>query len=338
MLLIAGPCSAESPQQLMETARGLTGCGVSVFRAGLWKPRTHPGTFEGVGAEGLPWLVAVREETGLPVMTEVAGAKHVDACLKASLDALWIGARTTTNPFLVQEIAEALSGTDIPVYVKNPVQPDPELWAGAVERLQRAGVSRIGLIFRGFTTPESGPCRNAPLWPLAVGMRMRFPDLPLLVDPSHIAGEVPLVPGIAQKAFDLGLDGLMVEVHARPEAALSDADQQLTPVAFRSMIAGLQVRAADTDAPDYRESIEALRARIDTIDEQMLALLASRMDVSREIGAYKREHGITILQPGRWEALSERITAEGERRGLPREFVRKVFDAIHEESVRRQEK
>ena len=338
MLLIAGPCSAESPQQLMETARGLTGCGVSVFRAGLWKPRTHPGSFEGVGAEGLPWLVAVREETGLPVMTEVAGAKHVEACLAAGLDALWIGARTTTNPFLVQEIAEALAGMDIPVYVKNPVNPDPDLWAGAVERLQRAGVSRIGLVLRGFTTPESGPWRNAPLWPLAVGMRTRFPELPLLVDPSHIAGTGALVPDIAQKALDLGLDGLMVEVHARPEAALSDAAQQLTPAEFRSMLAGLQVRSADSDAPDYRESIEALRARIDSVDEQILTLLASRMDISREIGDYKRAHGIAILQPGRWEALSERVMAEGEQRGLPREFVRKVFEAIHEESVRRQEK
>ena len=337
MFLIAGPCSAESPQQVMETARGLTGCGVSVFRAGLWKPRTHPGCFEGVGAEGLPWLLAVREETGLPVMTEVAGAKHVEACLKAGLDALWIGARTTANPFLVQEIADALAGSDTPVYIKNPVHPDPELWAGAVERLQRAGVRRIGLVLRGFTTPESGPCRNAPLWHLAVGMRTRFPELPLLVDPSHIAGERSLVPEIAQKALDLGLDGLMVEVHAHPEAALSDAAQQLSPADFRSLLGSLRARALDTDAPDYREGIEALRARIDTIDGQLLALLASRMDISREIGRYKKDHGITILQPGRWDALLEEVLAEGRRRGLPEEFVRKVFSAIHEESVRRQE-
>ena len=337
MFLIAGPCSAESPQQVMETARGLTGCGVSVFRAGLWKPRTHPGCFEGVGAEGLPWLLAVREETSLPVMTEVAGAKHVEACLKAGLDALWIGARTTANPFLVQEIADALAGSDTPVYIKNPVHPDPELWAGAVERLQRAGVRRIGLVLRGFTTPESGPCRNAPLWHLAVGMRTRFPELPLLVDPSHIAGERSLVPEIAQKALDLGLDGLMVEVHAHPEAALSDAAQQLSPADFRSLLGSLRARALDTDAPDYREGIEALRARIDTIDGQLLALLASRMDISREIGRYKKDHGITILQPGRWDALLEEVLAEGRRRGLPEEFVRKVFSAIHEESVRRQE-
>ena len=338
MFLIAGPCSAESPQQLMETARGLTGCGVSVFRAGLWKPRTHPGSFEGVGAEGLPWLVAVREETGLPVATEVAGAKHVEACLKAGLDALWIGARTTTNPFLVQEIAEALAGVDIPVYIKNPVHPDAELWAGAVERLQRTGSGRIGLVLRGFTTPESGPYRNAPLWPLAVGMRTRFPELPLLVDPSHIAGDGSLVPEISQKALDLGLDGLMVEVHAHPEAALSDAAQQLTPADFRALLDGLRERAADTDAPDYREGIEALRARIDTIDEQLLALLASRMEVSREIGEYKREHGIAILQPGRWESLLEQVMAEGRRKGLPEDFIRRVFEAVHEESVRRQEK
>ena len=270
-------------------------------------------------------------------MTEVAGAKHVEACLKAGLDALWIGARTTDNPFLVQEIADALAGSDTPVYIKNPVHPDPELWAGAVERLQRAGVRRIGLVLRGFTTPESGPCRNAPLWHLAVGMRTRFPELPLLVDPSHIAGERSLVPEIAQKALDLGLDGLMVEVHAHPEAALSDAAQQLSPADFRSLLGTLQARALDTDAPDYREGIEALRARIDTIDGQLLALLASRMDISREIGRYKKDHGITILQPGRWDALLEEVLAEGRRRGLPEEFVRKVFSAIHEESVRRQE-
>lgn len=338
MFLIAGPCSAESPQQLMETARGLTGCGVSVFRAGLWKPRTHPGSFEGVGAEGLPWLVAVREETGLPVMTEVAGARHVEACLKAGLDALWIGARTTANPFLVQEIAEALAGTEIPVYIKNPVHPDAELWAGAVERLQRAGVRRIGLVLRGFTTPESGPYRNAPLWPLAVGMRTRFPGLTLLVDPSHIAGAGGLVPEISQKALDLGLDGLMVEVHAHPESALSDAAQQLTPADFRALLTGLRERAADTDVPDYREGIEALRARIDTIDEQLLALLASRMEISREIGEYKREHAVTILQPGRWEALLERVIEDGKHKGLPEAFIRKVFETVHEESVRRQEK
>lgn len=338
MFLIAGPCSAESPQQLMDSARGLTGCGVSIFRAGLWKPRTHPGSFEGVGAEGLPWLVAVREETGLPVMTEVAGTKHVEVCLKAGLDALWIGARTTTNPFLVQEIADALAGVDIPVWIKNPVNPDPELWAGAVERLRGAGVRRIGLVLRGFTTPESGPFRNAPLWPLAVGMRTRFPELPLLVDPSHIAGKAGLVPEISQKALDLGLDGLMVEVHARPASALSDAAQQLSPAAFRALTASLQVRRQDSDAPDYREGIAALRERIDAIDEQLLSLLSSRMDVSREIGNYKQEHGIAILQPERWEALQERVLSLGKRQGLPEPFVRSVFEAIHKESVRRQEK
>lgn len=337
MHLIAGPCSAESLRQLLETARGLAGCGVSVFRAGLWKPRTHPGSFEGVGAEGLGWLRTVREETGLKVATEVAGARHVEACLAAGIDLLWIGARTTTSPFLVQEIADALAGADVPVLVKNPVNPDPDLWAGAVERLQQAGVKHIGMVLRGFTTPESGPYRNAPLWPLAVGMRVRFPDLPLLLDPSHLAGDAALIPEICQKGLDLGLDGLMVEVHAAPERALSDAAQQLSPAQFRALLAGLRIREKDTDEPDYREGIGTLRAQIDSVDEQLLSLLGTRMDLSREIGRYKREHGIAIVQPGRWEALLGRMIREGRDRGLPESFVRDLFEVIHAESVRRQE-
>lgn len=337
MHLIAGPCSAESLRQLLETARGLAGCGVSVFRAGLWKPRTHPGSFEGVGAEGLGWLRTVREETGLKVATEVAGARHVEACLAAGIDLLWIGARTTTSPFLVQEIADALAGADVPVLVKNPVNPDPDLWAGAVERLQQAGVKHIGMVLRGFTTPESGPYRNAPLWPLAVGMRVRFPDLPLLLDPSHLAGDAALIPEICQKGLDLGLDGLMVEVHVAPERALSDAAQQLSPAQFRALLAGLRIREKDTDEPDYREGIGTLRAQIDSVDEQLLSLLGTRMDLSREIGRYKREHGIAIVQPGRWEALLGRMIREGRDRGLPESFVRDLFEVIHAESVRRQE-
>lgn len=337
MHLIAGPCSAETLEQLLETARGLAGCGVSVFRAGLWKPRTHPGSFEGVGAEGLGWLRAVREETGLKVATEVAGAKHVEACLAAGIDLLWIGARTTTSPFLVQDIADALAGTDVPVLVKNPVNPDPDLWAGAVERLQQAGVKRIGMVLRGFTTPDSGPYRNAPLWPLAIGMRVRFPDLPLLLDPSHLAGDTDLIPGICQKGLDLGLDGLMVEVHAHPEFARSDAAQQLSPKRFRELLSDLRLREKDTDEPDYREGIEALRAQIDSVDRQLLALLGTRMDISRQIGRYKNEHGIAIVQPGRWEELLGRMVREGVKRGLSEDFVRRLFEVIHAESVMRQE-
>jgi len=337
MMLIAGPCSAESLPQMMETARGLAGCGVSVFRAGLWKPRSHPGSFEGVGAEGLPWLQEVRAETGMKVATEVAGASHVEACLSAGIDLLWIGARTTTNPFLMQEIAAALEGVDIPVYIKNPVTPDGELWAGAVERFQKSGVRRIGLILRGFTTPESGPYRNAPVWPLAIGMRTRFPQLPMLVDPSHIAGNRERIPLLCQQTLDLGLDGLMVEVHCNPAAALSDAAQQLTPDDFRALLGNLRQRSGDSSEGSWRAEIEAFRAEIDDIDARLLELLSSRMQISRQIGGSKRSHGVAILQTGRWEALLSDMIARGREAGLSEEFIRRVFSAIHDESIRVQE-
>lgn len=338
MMLVAGPCSAESLPQLMETARGLAGCGVSVFRAGLWKPRSHPGSFEGVGAEGLSWLRQVREETGLKVATEVASAAHAEACLAAGLDAVWIGARTTTNPFLVEEIAGALSGSGITVLVKNPVNPDPELWAGAIERFNKAAVGPVYPVLRGFTTPENGPWRNAPLWGLAIGIRSRFPDLPMLVDPSHITGDRALIPGLCQKALDLGMEGLMVEVHAHPEAALSDAAQQLTPNDFRCMVSGLRERSSDSEDAAWLRRIEALRAQIDDVDGRLLELLSSRMEISRDIGDAKRAHGVAIVQPDRWDEVLTEMVHRGLEMGFSEAFLRAIFTAIHEESIRNQER
>lgn len=337
MQLIAGPCSAESLPQLLETARSLAGCGVSVFRAGLWKPRSHPGFFEGVGEEGLAWLREVRQETGLRVATEVASARHAELCLKAGIDLLWIGARTTTSPFLVQEIAEALRGTAVPVLVKNPVNPDPDLWAGAVERLLAAGTGPVSLVLRGFTTPESGPYRNAPLWPIAIALRSRFPSLPMLVDPSHMAGNRALIPGICQRALDLGMEGLMVEVHPDPDQARSDAAQQLTPADFRALLSGLHERRSGSGDAAWQTEIETLRDQIDAIDARLLELLASRMEISRRIGSAKRARGIAILQPGRWEEVLSEVIRRGGELGLSEEFLRKLFTAVHEESVRRQE-
>lgn len=336
-LVIAGPCSAESCGQVLETARGLAHRGVSVFRAGLWKPRTHPGGFEGVGEKGLEWLCRVREETGLSVATEVAGARHVEACLAAGIDLLWIGARTTASPFLVQEIADALRGTDVPVLVKNPLSPDPGLWMGAIERLEDAGIRRLGLVHRGFSSPGGHPYRNLPLWQLAIDMRTRCPELPFFADPSHMGGDRSVLRELSQKALDLGLDGLMIEVHAHPEAALSDAAQQITPEALQELLGALHVRERDTDDADYRAALAALRARIDDIDAQLLDAFAARTAVSREIGRYKKEHNVAILQAGRWEALLAEVVTQGQALGLSEAFLRRVFAAIHDESVRVQE-
>lgn len=332
--MIAGPCSAESPQQVLDTARALARQGVGVFRAGLWKPRTHPRSFEGVGTEGLPWLLQVREETGMKVCTEVALAAHVHACLEAGVDMVWIGARTTASPFLVQEIADALRGSDIPVLVKNPLNPDLDLWAGALERLYLAGVRKLGAVHRGFSAIPHAPYRNLPLWEMAVDLKTRFPALPVLVDPSHMAGDRKYIPELAQQALDLGLEGLMVECHCHPEEAFSDAAQQLTPEAFGQLISTLRIRRQDSIDLSYREGVSRLRARIDALDADLVRALAARMAVSREIGQYKKEHNVSILQPSRWEAVLERARREGAELGLSDEFITAAFTAVHEESVR----
>ncbi|MBQ2222244.1 MAG: bifunctional 3-deoxy-7-phosphoheptulonate synthase/chorismate mutase type II, partial [Bacteroidales bacterium] len=295
-MVIAGPCSAETEEQVMTTATGLAREGIHVFRAGIWKPRTHPGSFEGVGSEGLRWMKRVQKELGLKVGTEVASAKHVYECLKYGLDYLWIGARTTANPFLMQELADALQGTDIPILVKNPVNTDIDLWIGALERLYGAGIRKLGVIHRGFSSLEKTAYRNAPGWQIAIELRSRFPELPFFADPSHMGGSRDFLAEISQRAMDLGLEGLMIESHCDPSCALSDAKQQLTPDALGRLLASLVIREKDSDSVDYRENIDQLRAQIDILDENLLFTLKSRMEISRKIGLFKKEHNIAILQ------------------------------------------
>ena len=337
-LLIAGPCSAESEVQVMQTARGLKAAGVNVFRAGIWKPRTHPNNFEGIGTPGLKWLQRVKNELGMKVATEVASEKHIFDCLKFGVDMVWIGARTTANPFLVQEIADALKDTDIPVLVKNPVNPDIDLWIGALERLNQAGIRKLGVIHRGFSTSEKIQYRNLPGWQLAVEMRTRYPEMPFFADPSHMGGARKYLNELSQRALDLGLDGLMIESHCDPSCAMSDAGQQVTPEDFAKLIGGLKVREADSDSPEYKENIDQLRAQIDIIDENLLYILSTRMNVSRSIGRYKKEHNIAILQTSRWDAVLSQMIEKAKEYGLSAEFVSTVFNAIHEESVQEQNK
>lgn len=332
-LLIAGPCSAESEIQIMETARGLKSMGVSVFRAGIWKPRTHPNTFEGVGTPGLKWMQRVKNELGMKICTEVASEKHIFDCMKFGVDMVWIGARTTANPFLVQEIADALKDTDIPVLVKNPVNPDLDLWIGALERLNQAGVKKLGVIHRGFSTSEKILYRNRPDWQIAIELRTRYPELPFFCDPSHMGGAKEYIHEISQTSLDLGLDGLMIESHCDPTCALSDARQQLTPKELEEMMQRLTVRENDSDSPEYRENIHQLRAKIDVIDDSLLYLLSSRMDISRQIGEYKKENNIAILQTSRWDSILEKVVARGAELGLPEKFLSTVFNAIHDASV-----
>ncbi len=335
-LVVAGPCSAESEQQVYETAKGLRAAGVEVLRAGIWKPRTRPNCFEGVGAEGLPWMQRVQRELGMKVSTEVANVKHVYEALKAGMDMLWIGARTTANPFAMQEIADALKGTDIPVLVKNPVNPDVELWIGALERLNMAGLRKIGVIHRGFSTYGKSKYRNMPQWQLPIEVKRRFPEMLMICDPSHISGRREYLREVSQQAMDLGFDGLIVESHICPEIALSDSAQQLTPAALGALLEGLVIREVDTENLEYRENIDELRARIDVLDNELLELLANRMRVSDEIGRYKKQNNITILQPVRWDTILEKVFAKGAEKGLDSEFLEKVFKAVHQASIDRQ--
>ncbi len=337
-IVVAGPCSAESELQVMTTARELRDFGIHVYRAGIWKPRTHPGSFEGVGAPGLKWLQRVQKELGMKVCTEVASEKHVYECVKYGIDMVWIGARTTSNPFLVQEIADALRDTDMPVLVKNPVNPDLGLWIGALERLNRAGIRKLGVVHRGFTTSQKIPYRNLPLWQIAVELRTLFPDLAFFADPSHMGGSREYLLPLSQRAMDLGFEGLMVESHCDPTCALSDASQQLVPTALKTMLESLTVRKKSTSDKEYNENIEQLRTHIDVIDENLLIALGSRMDISRKIGRFKKEHNIAIIQPQRWDSLLEGMIVKGRSYGLTEEFVRAVFNAIHDASVAEQNK
>lgn len=337
-VIIAGPCSAESEQQVFETAKALKEAGVEVLRAGIWKPRTRPGTFEGIGSEGLHWMQRVQKELGMKISTEVANVKHVYEALKAGVDMLWIGARTTANPFAMQEIADALKGTDIPVLVKNPVNPDVELWIGALERLNMAGLKKIGVIHRGFSTYGKHKYRNIPQWQLPIEIKRRFPDMLMICDPSHISGKREYIHEISQQAMDLGFDGLIIESHICPEIALSDAAQQVTPTSLDEILSKLVIRDVDSENLDYKENIDELRARIDEIDGELLDLLASRMKVADEIGRYKKQNNITILQPDRWDKILAKVFVKGEEKSLDNEFLEKIFKAIHQASIDRQTK
>ena len=329
-LIIAGPCSAETEEQVMSTAKQLADNGVKIFRAGIWKPRTKPGGFEGIGVEGLPWLKEVKKETGMYVATEVATAKHVYECLKAGIDILWIGARTTANPFAMQEIADALKGVDVPVFVKNPVNPDLELWIGALERINNAGLKRIGAIHRGFSSYDKKIYRNLPQWHIPIELRRRLPNLPIFCDPSHIGGKRELVAPISQQALDLNFDGLIIESHCDPDSALSDAAQQVTPEVLDYTLQLLVVR----DNAQTTENISILRRQIDEVDEQLLSLLAKRMHISQEIGTYKKEHNMPILQNKRYDEILDKRGKMGQSLDLDPEFISEIMKAIHEESVK----
>jgi chorismate mutase len=331
-IVIAGPCSAETEEQVMSTAKSLANRGTKIFRAGIWKPRTKPGGFEGIGVDGLAWLKHVKEETGMLVSTEVATAKHVYECLKAGIDILWIGARTTANPFAVQEIADALKGVDIPILIKNPVNPDLELWIGAMERINGAGLKRLAAIHRGFSSYDKKIYRNLPQWHIPIELRRRVPELPIFCDPSHIGGKRELVAPLCQQAMDLGFDGLIVESHCNPDAAWSDASQQVTPDVLNYILNLLVIRKEKHTT----ESLGELRSQIDECDNQIIEVLAKRMRVCREIGTFKKEHNMTILQTGRYNEILDKRGAQGALCGMDSEFIKKVFEAIHEESVRQQ--
>ncbi len=334
-IIIAGPCSAETEEQTLETARQLAAQGVKIFRAGIWKPRTRPGAFEGVGTIGLPWLKKVKEETGMFVSVEVANAHHVYEALKFGVDMLWIGARTTANPFAVQEVADALTGVDKPVLIKNPVNPDLELWIGAIERVNRAGVKMIGAIHRGFSTYDKTKYRNNPEWQIPIELRRRIPNLPIITDPSHISGKSEMIAELSQEAMDLNFDGLIIESHMCPEKAWSDASQQVTPQELGEIKQNLVVRrSAIGDTP--RVTLDELRQKIDQIDRQLLETLKSRMTISEAIGKYKYENNITILQTRRYDEVMNNRRKQAEDVGLSPDFVVKVYEHIHEESINRQ--
>ena len=331
-LVIAGPCSAETEEQVLDTARSLAAEGIRICRAGLWKPRTKPGGFEGVGTAGIAWLQRVKRETGMYTSTEVATREHVATALKGGVDLLWIGARTAANPFAMQEIADALRGTDVPVLVKNPVSPDLELWIGAIERIYNAGIRRIGAIHRGFTSIDKSLYRNHPMWAIPIELHRRLPRLPIFCDPSHIGGKRELIAPLSQQAMDLGFDGLIIEAHCSPDCAWSDKAQQVTPEALAYIIRNLVIR----DESITTESLTELRSQIDKLDDQLLELLSRRMRVSRDIGQYKKEHNMPVLQTQRYEELLARRAGQAGQMGMDREFMRTVLQAIHEESIRQQ--
>jgi chorismate mutase len=338
-LIIGGPCSAETEEQVIETVQRLAATGkVDMIRAGIWKPRTRPGSFEGIGVKGLPWLAKAKQLTGLPTTVEVANGKQVEDALSFEIDVLWIGARTTVNPFSVQEVADALRGTDVPVLIKNPINPDLELWTGAVERVAKSGVKQIGLIHRGFSSYGNTEYRNAPMWHLAIEMKLRYPDLLFINDPSHICGRRDILLDVAQKAIDLDYDGLMIEAHIDPDNAWSDAKQQITPEKLAELIDSITWRKEDVNSEEYHAALEKLRQQINHLDDELMQIVSQRMKIAEKIGEYKKNNNITILQTNRWNEILHRAIQKGEGLGLSKEFITKYFDAMHMESINHQNK
>ena len=337
-LVIAGPCSAETEEQVLKIAHELKDSDVSYFRAGIWKPRTRPGMFEGVGEIGLRWLKKVKAETGMKTCTEVANAAHVKLAIENDVDLLWIGARSTVSPFIMQEIADALAGTDKIVLVKNPVNPDLALWLGGIERLYTAGIKNLGAIHRGFSTYEKTKYRNTPEWQLAIEFQNKFPDLPLINDPSHITGKRDMIFEVSQTALDLNFDGLMIETHFDPENAWSDAAQQVTPDALKQIMEDLKVRKETNTDEAYKKALDNLRAQINVADNQLVELLGKRMKVANQIGILKKDKNVAVLQSKRWNEILGNMILEGESKGLSEEFVLKMFKAIHQESINHQER
>lgn len=337
-LVIAGPCSAETEEQVLAVAHELKNSDVSIFRAGIWKPRTRPGGFEGVGEIGLKWLKRAKEETGMLIATEVATAQHVKLALEYDVDLLWIGARTTVNPFAVQEIADALQNTDKMVLLKNPVNPDLSLWIGGLERLYQAGIKKIGVIHRGFSTYEKTKYRNNPEWQIAIDLQNKFPELVIICDPSHITGKRDMIQDVSQQALDMNFDGLMIETHCNPDQAWSDAPQQVTPLTLKQMFIDLRVRKIEENSDDYHKRISKFRTQIDDFDEKLLEILSKRMKIVDQIGLLKKEKNVAILQNNRWNEILEKIILEGAEKELSEEFVLKIFKTIHQESIAHQEK
>lgn len=338
-LIIAGPCSAETEEQVLQTCIRLAKTEkVNILRAGIWKPRTKPGSFEGIGSKALPWLQEAKKITELPIAIEVATAKHVEEAMRYNIDVLWIGARTTVNPFSVQAIADALRGVTVPVFIKNPTNPDVELWMGAVERMAQVGLLQIGLIHRGFSVYGNTEYRNAPVWSLAIEMKRRLPNMLMLCDPSHIAGRRDMLQAVAQRAIDLNMDGLMIETHIDPDNALSDAQQQITPEALLKLLNQLQWRTALSEGQNFVTALQKLREQIDYIDDELLMLLSQRMQVADKIGLYKKENNVAVLQMQRWNDILQRAYQKADVLSLSREFITQYFDAVHMESIQHQTK
>ena len=337
-LVIAGPCSAETESQVLKIAHDLKNSDVSIFRAGIWKPRTRPGNFEGVGSIGLKWLQKVKKETGLLIATEVANANHVKIALDHDIDVLWIGARSTVSPFIVQEIADVLQNTDKIVLLKNPVNPDLSLWYGGIERLYSANIKKLGVIHRGFSTYSKTKFRNNPEWQIPIELQNKFPDLPLICDPSHICGRRDIIEETSQKALDLNFDGLMIETHNDPDNAWSDASQQITPKTLIKLMKDLVIRKESVQERSFIKELENLRVKIDDADSQILDILGNRMKVSDKIGKIKKKQNVAILQSERWKNILKKMISDGKQRGLSEDFILKIFKAIHQESINHQEK